>query len=433
MNGLPALILRPPMKALVYNMSPARWILTWTASRFSASACHGLLSGLRLVDREPPPLPGPQWVRLKTLLGGICGTDLALIALRQHPATMLQAFARFPCVLGHENVACIDQLGAQVSGWRVGQRVCVEPALGCASRGIDPPCPQCAAGRTSLCEQPADSSLPPRALLGLNNLTGGSWGEYFVAHSSQLHAVPDAIGDEQAVLLDPIASAAHAVLRRRPKEGETVLVHGAGIIALGILAAIRALKLQNTVTVLVRHDFQARLATVLGATHVLRMPRSAGPVERYDRIAQHVSGKRIAARFGNQTFLGGFDLVYDCTGSGSGMTDAFKWARSRGTVVLVGTSGITLLDTTPLWFDELEVIGANGRQLEDLDGQQRHSYDLVLDWIASGRLDLSAIPVTCFRLPEYRRALGQLLRRDRFPIIKAAFDFRAESRTLPDD
>lgn len=412
------------MKALVYNISPARWILTWTASRILISACHGPLSGLRLVDREPPPLPGPQWVRLKTLLGGICGTDLALISLRQHPATMLQAFARFPAVLGHENVALIDELGSSVTGWSVGQRVCVEPAIGCIGRGHEPLCPPCAIGRTSLCELPGDEKLPPRALTGLNGLTGGSWAEYFVAHSSQLHAVPDAVSDEQAVLLDPISSAAHAVLRRRPRAGESILIHGSGIIAMGIIASIRALGCENAVTILARHEFQAELATCLGATSALRVPRSMSPAERYDLIARQVGGHRMPTRFGNQAFLGGYDLIYDCTGSGKGMTDAFKWARSRGTVVLVGTSGITLLDSTPLWFDELEVIGANGRQLEEIEGAQRHSYDLVLDWIASGRMDLSAMPVSCFRLADYRRAFGQLLRRDRHSIIKAAFDHR---------
>lgn len=412
------------MKALVYHISPAGWILCRAAMLLAKSACCGPLSGLRLVDQPIPDLPGPDWVRLRTRLGGICGTDLALITLSQHPATILQRFARFPAALGHENVADIDDVGANVAGWTRGQRVCVEPALGCPAAGAAPPCPQCAAGRTSLCQRTGDPRLPPRALVGLNPLTGGSWAEYFVAHVSQLHAVPDAVPDEHAVLTDPIASSAHAVLRRPPRPGETVLINGAGIIALGITAALRALGHDNPVTVLARHDFQARIASRLGATHILPAPRKARPAERYDLVARHVGGRRIPARFGNQALIGGFDLVYDCTGNGAGMTDAIKWTRSRGSLVLVGTSGITLVDTTPLWFDELEIIGANGRQIETVAEKPVHSYRLVLDWMAAGTLDLSALPVATYRLADYRRAFGHLLRRGRHPIVKAAFDHR---------
>lgn len=412
------------MKALEYNISPLRWMACKAASFVVKSACYGVISPLKLVDRPIPELPGGKWVRLRTLLGGICGTDLMLIMLRQHPATILQRFASFPAMLGHENVAVIDSVGEEVTGWKPGDRVCVEPALGCAANGSESVCNQCEAGRTSLCERAGDGRLPPRVLVGLNRVTGGSWSEYFVAHQSQLHAVPESIPDEQAILLDPIASAAHAVLRRSPRADESVLVQGAGIIALGIVASIRAMGLENKVTVTARHDFQADLAHKLGATEVIRLSRKMDPALKYDTVARHIGGRRLAARFGNQAMLGGFDLTYDCSGSGAGITDAIKWTRARGTVVLVGTSGITLVDTTPLWFDELEVIGANGRQIETEAGRQIHTYDLVLDWLGSGRMDLSVLPIRKYRLADYRSAFGELQQRGRHPILKAVFDHR---------
>lgn len=418
------------MKALVYNPRPMRWLLCKALSYVSSGAAYGPLSPLKLVDLPVPDLPGPEWVRLRTLLGGVCGTDLGLIAMRQHPATILQIFAGFPAVLGHENVAVIDAVGAEASPWRVGQRVCVEPALGCAGRGIDPPCDQCAAGRFSLCEGTAEGSGTDRGderfclrpLIGLNRFTGGSWAEYFVAHASQLHAVPDAVDDAAAVLLDPIASAAHAVLRRPPLEGERVLINGAGVIALGIIASLRALQCHNPVTIVARHPFQAELARKMGATDVIAAPRRAAAAARYDAVAARSGGRRIPVRFGNQAFIGGFDLTYECTGSGGGITDALKWTRSRGTTVLVGTSGITRVDTTPIWFDELEIVGANGRQIECRNGAARHTYDVVLDWIAEGRLDLSAIPVARFRLQDYAAAFDRLRRRGAHRIVKAVFD-----------
>jgi threonine dehydrogenase-like Zn-dependent dehydrogenase len=412
------------MKALEYHISPWRWTICKAASLLRKSACYGPLSPLRLVDRPMPQLPGPGWVRLRTLLGGICGTDLGLIMLRQHPATILQRFAAFPAILGHENVAVIDAVGDSPGDWSVGQRVCVDPAIGCAASDDGSLCRLCAKGIASQCERAGSGLLPPRALLGLNRTTGGSWAEYFVAHASQLHAVPDSVPDEQAVLLDPIASAAHAVMRRTPRPGEQVLVCGSGIIAMGIIASLRAMGCDNRVTIVARHEFQAELARKLGVSDVLRMPRNMSPADRYELVAQRVGGTRLAARFGNQALLGGFDLVYDTTGSGNGLTDAIKWTRTRGTLVLVGTSGIALVDTTPLWFDELEVIGANGRQIEaDTDGPI-HTYDLVLKWIASGRIDLSVLPIRKFRLTEYRSALRQLHQRGRNPVVKAVFDHR---------
>lgn len=413
---------RGSMQALVYDISPARWMVVKAASLVSKRACFGALSGLRLVDRPVPQVPGPGWVRLKTVLGGVCGTDLALIALRNHPATILQQFAQFPAVLGHENVAVIDEVGPEVGGWEVGQRVCADPAIGCVGRGASTLCSHCTAGRSSLCEHGGDGRFPPRALIGLNGMTGGSWAGYFLAHQSQLHRVPEGVPDDIAVLVDPISSATHAVLRRRPQANETVLVNGLGIVGLGVVASLRALGHGNRITAVARHGFQAELARQLGATNVLQQTAVMSKRDRYQQVAEAVDGVRLSGRAGNQALVGGFGLTYECTGNRRGLTAALKWTRSRGTVVAVGTTGIARIDTTPIWFDELEVLGANGRQVESLDGRQVHSYDLVLEWLRDGRLDLTSLRARRFRLSDYRSALGALLTRSSGPIVKAAFD-----------
>jgi threonine dehydrogenase-like Zn-dependent dehydrogenase len=408
------------MKALVYHLPPLRWTLCKAASFVSQRVYTTRLSGLRLSDLPTPTLPGPEWVRLKTIFGGICGTDLALIAQRNHPATILQRFASFPAVLGHENLATINELGAGVTGWKLGQRVSVEPAVGCLGRGVTPPCRHCEQGLVSMCEHVGDNRLPPRALIGLNATTGGSWAEYFVAHRSQLHVVPDEVQDNIAILVDPIASAAHAVLRRLPRENERVLINGSGIIAMGIIASIRALGLHNKIVASYRHEFQGELARRMGADEIVKSPRGQNAT-RYETIARLIGGRRIEGRFGHQGMIGGFDLTYECSGTGAGLTDALHWTRSRGTVVAVGTSSITLVDTTPLWFDELELIGANGRQIETDVGRSLHTYELIFDWLRTGKLDLSAIPVAQFPLADYRSAIAHLLGRSHHPILKAVF------------
>jgi len=409
------------MKALEFNITPPRWVACKVGGWITHRAKYGRLSGLRLVERPVPGLPGPRWVRLKTTLGGVCGTDLSLVTLRNHPATILECFARFPAILGHENLAVVEAVGEGVRDWRPGQRVCVEPALGCAAREAAA-CAACADGRASQCAHPGDDLLPPRALIGLNRLTGGSWATHFVAHESQLHAVPDGLHDDVAILVDPFASALHAVLRRPPTSGEQTLISGSGIIAMGVLAGIRAIGCTGRVVCVVRHRFQADMAKALGATDVLIHPRSMAIAERYDDVARCMGGTRLQARFGNRAMLGGADVVYDCTGTGRGLGDAIKWTRPRGTMVAVGTSGLAWIDTTPLWFDEINVVGANGRQVESFEGHRAHTYRMVLDWLASGRLNPGPIRVTRFGLSDYRSAFQQLLTRSRHPIIKAVFD-----------
>ncbi|MFW6066585.1 MAG: alcohol dehydrogenase catalytic domain-containing protein, partial [Planctomycetota bacterium] len=95
----------------------------------------GRLGGLRVRDIPAPELPGDDWVRVRTLLGGICGTDVALVAQKQPPDSILQAFSSLPAVLGHENVAVVETVGEDVDDGWLGRRVCVEPTLCCEVRG----------------------------------------------------------------------------------------------------------------------------------------------------------------------------------------------------------------------------------------------------------------------------------------------------------
>lgn len=411
------------MKALVYDISPPRWIACKLLGLAWRDVFVSPLGGLRLVEQSLPKIPGAGWVRVRTRLGGICGTDLAVVAQRNHPNTILQQYAAFPAVMGHENVGEIVELGRDVDKeWIVGRRVCVDPAIGCLGRAITPPCSSCAVGVPALCESPGHDGLPPRALLGLNPRTGGSWSESFVAHQSQLHGVPDAIPDPIAVLVDPIASAAHAVLRRRPLTGETILVHGSGIVALGVIATLRALGYDNRITAVVRHSFQEALARKYGANHVIVLRRNARRIDRYRAVASDTGGTRLDGRMGNQTLIGGYALTYECSGNAAGLVDALMWTRGRGTLVAVATTGIAMHDSTPLWFDELNVIGANGRQIEHVDGRDIHTYDLILDWIRQGRLDLSELPVAIYPLKDYKAAFRSLLNRGRMPIVKVVLD-----------
>jgi L-iditol 2-dehydrogenase len=411
------------LKALTLDINPLRWLLCKGVGRVHAGVFWSRCSNLRYRDVPAPVLPGPEWVRVRTRLGGICGTDLAMITQRTHPASILRPFTSFPIVLGHENVGVIEEAGAGVADWPMGARVVVEPALSCAVRGIAPPCAQCAAGRFALCAHftGTDGGLPAGTMLGLNAFTGGSWSPEFVAHATQLHAVPEALTDEQAVLVDPLACGLHAVLRRPPESGERVLVQGAGIIALGVVLGLRALGFGNEVVALVRHDYQADRFVSAGASRVIRNPRDRDRAALYDELADAFETRRVSSIFGNHTLNAGADVVYECTGSGLGLSDAIKCARARGTVVAAGTSQIHLVDTTSLWFREVTVLGAYGRQIETHAGCRQHTYDLVMALMADGRLPVDGLLTHVFPVAEYRRAFATLVRRGKARAIKAAF------------
>lgn len=409
------------MTALVYDVHPVRWTLCKVAGWVRPAVFWSGRAGLRMVELPVPALPSPRWVRLRPLLGGICGTDLAAVTQRHHPASVLQTISSFPAVLGHENVSVVDAVGPAVKGWRPGDRVVVESALSCAVREITPPCAMCAAGRFTLCQNFRTGPLPVGSMIGWNNFTGGTWAPYFVAHESQLYRVPDDVDDSQAVLVDPVAGALHAVLRRPPADGETVLVLGAGLVGIGVVASIRALGLRCRLVGLARHDLQAEQLRRYGADEVVITRRSDSQSVRYGKVAALVGGLVVPSKFGHQAFQGGFDLVYDCVGSGQSLTDAMKYARSGGTVVEVGTSQIGLVDTAPLWLDELTLVGANGRAFEDWQGEKRHTYEVVFDLLRDKRLDLSGLLTHRFRLDQYREAFATLAIRRQAGVIKVAF------------
>jgi threonine dehydrogenase-like Zn-dependent dehydrogenase len=493
------------MDALVYDIGPARWTACKVAGWIAPAAYWSRLSGLQLKRVPVPPLPSPQWVRLRPILGGICGTDIAAVMQRHHPASILQVFSSLPAVLGHENVSVVEDVGAAVSRWRPGDRVVVEPTLSCVPRGIEPVCRQCAAGRFTLCENFRQGPLPVGSMIGWNCFTGGSWAPHFVAHESQLYRVPEDISDEEAVLTDPVAGALHAVLRHRPGDGQSVLILGAGLLGMGVAAAIRALEpIEETagteagrykhggagggqrgeagggqrgevgggqrdkaggdhcdeagrrerdeadrhkadrhkhdetgggqrgeaggggkrcrIVAVVRHERQRELMQRFGADETIRVGRKDPQAIRYGRVAERAGGKVFPSQFGHQAFVGGFDVVYECVGTGQSLTDAMKYARSGGAVVEVGASDLTLVDTAPLWFDELNLVGTNGRAFEQYDGRRMHTYEIVFELIRQGRLGLKGLVTHRFAISDYRQAFAGLANRGKSGAMKVAFE-----------
>lgn len=377
----------------------------------------GWMPWLALSRYPIPALPGPDWVRIRPMLAGICGSDTSLLTGRASP--ILSPFASFPAILGHEVVGVVEETGNEVAEW-AGTRVVVDPIISCFVRGLEP-CSACRDGLPALCRHAADGSLSPGMLIGYCRDLPGAWSESMLAHRSQLHRVPEGVSDDVAVLVEPLACSLHAVLAARPGAGEKVLVVGGGTIGLGVLVALRMLDPEAEVTVVVRHLGQGSFAERLGASRVVVDRGDDGP----RRAAVEVAGARVHRSIvGDEVLTGGFDLVFDGVGSGASVGASLRVVAPRGRLVLLGTAGeLEHLDLTLAWARELRVIGSYvyGREAS-LQGAP-HTFDYLLDRLAEeGAPPVAELVTHRFGLDQWRQALRAATGRSRHASVKVVFD-----------
>ena len=408
------------MEALQFTDSIPRYVVGKALSRGKHDVFWTGMSCLQFREIEPPPLPGPEWVRVATRYGGICGSDVGLITL--HASTSTSPFSSFPFTVGHENVGRISELGAAVQGFALGQRVVVNPLLSCAVRGFAGDlCPACARGDTNLCERFRHGDLAPGMLTGYCRDTGGSWSAAFLAHEHQLIPVPENVADETALLAEPFAVALHAVLRNQPRDDQTVLILGAGVIGLCALAALRAIGSRARVIITARHPFQIEMARQLGADEVIRPQRGAA---FYRQVAELTDAEVLKPIIGKEIVRGGADVVYECVGSSGTVDDALRLTNAGGTMVLVGLAGVPSgIDWTPIWLNEVKVHGSYCYAIEDFGGERVETMALAIRLMAEGKADLAPLLTHTFALADYRRALETVTSKGTSGVIKAAFAF----------
>lgn len=388
------------MKALQFERKPARYVAARVASEVLPGG-GARVGPLRLVDIDPPDLPGPDWVRIRPRLAGICGSDLATIDGRS--TRYFDPIVSFPFVPGHEVVADTDDE----------TRVVVEPVLGCVARGISPRCDACTRGDLGNCERIAFGRIEPGLQSGFCCDTGGGWSISMVAHESQLHSVPDAMSDEAAVMVEPTACAIHAVIAN-VTPGSVVAVLGAGTLGLACIAALRAHAAPATLIVGAKHSQQQHLASALGADLVVEPGELARAVRR-------LTGSLAVA----SQLTGGADFVLDCVGSDDSIADALSMVRPRGTVVLVGMPGSVKVDLTTLWHRETRLVGAYAYGTESLaDGSHRRTFELAFELVASAGLE--RLVSGTYPLSRYRDAIEHAASAGRRGAVKIAFDMRNE-------
>jgi threonine dehydrogenase-like Zn-dependent dehydrogenase len=342
-------------------------------------------------------------------VGGICGSDLHLFSHETGPSPTLLPFTTFPFVMGHEIAGRVIEAGPDCP-LLVGTRVAVDPTIGCVARGIDPLCRHCETGWVQDCLNVGAKTLTPGLSLGYTSNLGGGWAEQVLGHASMLHPLPDAVPDRAAALHEPLSIALHGLMRQPPRDGEPVVVVGAGIIGLCAVAALRHVSPLSEVTVLARHDHQADAARAAGARHVVR-PGSDG--SHFAQLAE-IASAEVSGRGKQLMLTGGFRYVIEAVGTPPSVTEALRLVDNRGTVLLLGAAGVTEVDLTPVWFKEAALVGAWGHCV---DGAS-HSIDTALDVLAAGTLPFDHVLTHEFPLRELRQAITTALDRKGTGAIK---------------
>jgi len=397
------------MKALQFERNVSRFAASRVASVLVGSGKGVRVGPLELVELEELEMPGPNWVRVRPRLAGVCGSDLSTLDGRS--SRYFDHIVSFPFVPGHEVVGDVE------GGTLDGRRAVVEPVLGCQARGIEPECPACAAGRKGSCERIAFGHLRPGLQTGYCRDTGGGWSTGLVAHDSQLHAVPDDFSDEAAVMVEPAACAVHAAFASDITGGERVMVLGSGTLGLCVIAAMRALCLPGALVAVAKHPNQRKLAHDLGADQVVK------PGE-HKRAARRLSGS-LALESGDgsiERLTGGVDLIVDCVGTSASLEQCLEVVRPGGRIVLVGMPGLVRLDLAPLWQREIELRGAYAYGSEDRPEGPRSTFQLAFELVREVRLE--RLVSARYPLERYEDAIAHAAAAGRRGAVKIVFDMR---------
>ena len=381
----------------------------------------GLLSGplapLRLAQRKDPTPLGPGWGRVRPLLSGICGSDLATIGGKS--SFYFSPLVSLPFVPGHE---VVGELLDDVDELPAGTRIALSPVLSCLARGLDPPCPNCAEGLPGRCDRVTTGHVSAGLQTGYCADTGGGWSKMFVAHRSQLHPLPDGMSDRRGVLIEPLSCAVHVALRANVQPNANVLIVGAGTVGVLTLLALKELTQVGRVTVVAKHGAQREWARSFGATEVVDTKEATNAVRR----SSHAM--KLKPEYGPPFLLGGVDVAIDCVGSKSSLDLALRTTKAGGRVVAAGIPA-NGADLTPLWYRELELVGAYTGGMETLPGDKKttpktSAFYLAIDIAKDTPID--GIVGATYPLNRWREAIDHALGAGRLGTLRVAFDPRKD-------
>lgn len=242
----------------------------------------------------PDPRAGKGQIVIKVMKIGICGSDIH-VWHGTHPFTF------YPVTQGHEVSGEITEIGEGVSGFKIGQRVTIQPQVFCGK------CYPCTHGKYNLCEE----------LKVMGFQTTGTASEFFAVDASKVTALPDGMSFAKGAMIEPLAVAVHAVKRAGDVSGKRIAVIGAGPI--GNLVA-QAAKAMGAAGVLVTdiNDIRLEKAKECGADYTINTK---------DTEFEYA----LVESFGPDKA----DVIYDCAGNDITIGQAVRCARKGSTIILV--------------------------------------------------------------------------------------------------
>lgn len=250
------------------------------------------------VTDVPMPAVGPRDVRIKIHQSGVCGTDVHL-----HHGTFIGVY---PLTPGHETIGEIDEVGADVTRFRHGEMVTVNPNIYCGQ------CAYCLAGQLGRCPN----------MEGMGVHRPGFFAEYASADYRQVFSV-QGLEPDTAVFAEPTACAMHGLETLNLRPGGSALVIGAGPTGL-LLSQLIGSGGSTSVTVADIVPFKLQTAEGLGVDATVTMTKDA---------AENVDLLRNASPSGD-----GYDVVVEATGQTAVGNICVSLTRNGGTVLVYGVA-----------------------------------------------------------------------------------------------
>jgi threonine 3-dehydrogenase len=311
--------------------------------------------GIWMLD-VPRPSIGPNDVLIKMRKTAICGTDMHI----WHWDDWAQRTIKVPMAVGHEYCGEIVEIGSEVRGLGVGDRVSGEGHITCGY------CRNCRAGRRHLC----------RNTVGVGVNRPGCFAEYMSLPASNVFKLPGAISDEIASILDPFGNATHTALSFS-LVGEDVLITGAGPIGIMAAAIARHVGARHVVITDV-NPYRLELARRMGASRAL-----------------DVRSESLDAAMRDLGMEEGFDVGMEMSGVPSAFRELLRTMHHGGSVALLG---IMPKDTGILWdeviFKGLVLKGVYGREMFE-------TWYKMASMLQSG-LDISPVITHRLGIDDYR-------------------------------
>ncbi len=327
---------------------------------------------LRIFEPAGDERPGPGEVLVKVQRAGICGSDIHIL----HGAN---PFAIYPRIIGHEFAGVIEEVGPEVTGLAVGDRVVVDPVVSCGT------CYACRVGRSNVCGN--------LQVFGVHR--DGGFRSRLPVPAINCIVVPDGMPIEIATLAEPLSIAANVLGRTGIDAGDTVLIYGAGTVGLTVL---QVAKLHGARCIVADLD-EARLvrAREFGADATIHSVRES--------VAERVAGENDGL---------GPTLIVDGAGVPALLEEACRIASPAGRIGLLGFSSAPCnVSQQEIVKKELTLVGSR---------LNRRLLPKVMDWIVSGRLRPAALITQTFPASEARAAFD-LIETHPERVIKVQLDF----------